>query len=190
MPAVGRRPIRRGAGQVAERAALVALRVLAAGLLLTLVVGLVVLATPRRHHGSFPATDYRADLAAARTQAPYTVVAPEDLPPGWRPVSVRVTGVDGGVVSWQVGFRTPGDRRAAVVQSNAPPARFVASLSSDGQLVGEQRVDGVWWERRFRESKGQRSLVRRLGPVTVIVTGTAAYTELGRLAAALRPEPG
>jgi hypothetical protein len=55
--------------------------------------------------------------------------------------------------------------------------------------VGTLRVDGASWVRYVRTDKLQNSLVLRHGRLTTIVTGTAGFDELARLASSLRPAP-
>lgn len=157
---------------------------------LAIVATLVVL-TPRRHHDSTPTVDYGADLAGLRRQAPYTVYAPQGLPTTWRPTGSRLTGSRGaGPVSWHLSFATPSDRHGALEESDERPdgpGGFVIRMTSEGQPDGSQPVAGAVWQRYVRTEKDQRSLVRRLPGVTLVVTGTASYAELGVLAAALRP---
>ncbi len=62
-------------------------------------------------------------------------------------------------------------------------------MANTDKAAGSQQVGGVAWERRFREDKNQRSLVRVLPDVTLVITGTADWTELGELAARLQQRP-
>jgi hypothetical protein len=55
--------------------------------------------------------------------------------------------------------------------------------------VGAQDVAGARWTRYARQDKLQNSLVLRHGRLTTVVTGTAGFDELERLAASLRPVP-
>jgi hypothetical protein len=48
-------------------------------------------------------------------------------------------------------------------------------------------VAGAAWT-RYAAAK-DRALVRTVGTVTLVVTGTASYDELATLAAALQPQP-
>lgn len=156
------------------------------------VVGLVLLATPRRNENAVPQADYRGDLTGLVAAAPYTVLAPDDLPQGWHPTSSRLTGRTHGPVGWHLGFYTPRRAYAALEESDERPdggAGFVGRMTSQGRPDGVLRVAGADWAKTFREDKDQRSLVRRLPGVTVVVTGTASYEELAVLAGSLRPRP-
>jgi len=130
--------------------------------------------------------DYTGTLERARQQAPYRVLAPEGLAAEWRATSARVEAPAPGVTTWHVGFVTPQDEYAGVEQSDGPSADFVAEQTSGAQRAGTQEVAGTTWERWAGGSRDRRALVRRIGGVTVVVTGSASYGELAELAGALR----
>jgi Protein of unknown function (DUF4245) len=156
------------------------------------VVGLVILITPRRNENAMPRADYQSDLSGLRAIAPYAAQAPEGLPPQWYPTSTRLSGHAGGPVSWHLGFNTPQKEYAALEESNETPegpGNFVDRMTSQGHPDGTSQIAGATWDRTFRPDKKQRSLVRRLPGLTLIVTGTASYEELAVLAGALKPQP-
>jgi hypothetical protein len=156
------------------------------------VVGLVILITPRRNENAMPRADYQSDLSGLRAIAPYQVLAPEGLPPQWFPTSTRLTGHAGGPISWHLGFNTPRKEYAALEESNETPdgaGNFVDRMTSQGHPDGTAQLAGATWNRTFRPDKKQRSLVRHLPGVTIVVTGTASYDELAVLAGSLRPQP-
>lgn len=153
-------------------------------------VGLIVLITPRSNTEVLPSVDYAFDLRTLRSSAPYTAYAPEPPPAGWRPTSSRLTGANGtGPVAWHLGFVTAADEYAALEQSDEAPDAFVKRMTNRDRAVGGRQVAGATWAEYFREDKRQRSLVRRLPGVTLVVTGTASFDELAVLAASLRPQP-
>jgi len=156
------------------------------------VVGLVILITPRRNEGAMPRADYQSDLSGLRATAPYAAQAPEGLPPQWYPTSTRLSGRTGGPISWHLGFYTPQKEYAALEESNETPegaGHFIDRMTSQGHADGTAQIAGATWDRTFRPDKKQRSLVRRLPGLTLIVTGTASYEELAVLAGALRAQP-
>lgn len=156
------------------------------------IAGLVLLITPRRNQNAVLRVDYGGDLAGLVVVAPYPVWAPEGLPAGWYPTSSRLTGTTGGPLAWHLGFYTPGKQYAAVEQSDERPGDrggFVDRMTSQGRPDGTVIVAGAPWDRTFRKDKDQRSLVRRLPGVTLVVTGTASYDELAVLAGSLRRQP-
>lgn len=151
-------------------------------------VGLVLLVTPRRNEDAVPRIDYRGDLAGLTAVAPYAVRAPRGLPPTWSSTSSRLSGTANGPVAWHLGFSTPRGRYAALEESNER-GDFVARMTSNGRPDGALTAGGATWQRTLRADKDQRSLVLRPPGVTFVVTGTASYDELAVLAASLRPAP-
>lgn len=133
-----------------------------------------------------PTVDYAPSVDRMRDIAGHAVWVPRGLGAGWRPIATEVSGGGGEPSQWRLGFLSPGGEYAAVAQSDEPSGPYAKRLTSDGVPQGGQRVNGVPWSRYLRESKDQRSLVRTAGPVTIVVSGTASYAELGRLAGALR----
>ncbi len=153
-----------------------------------LIAALVVVMVPRRHEGAVPLEDYGPELARARERAPYAVLVPEGLPRGWRPVSARVSGGPGeGTVHWHLGFHTTRGKYAAVEQANGEYRQFADRMTIDGKAHGRRRIGDVTWTERANPGRGHRSLVRTAGGTTVVVTGTAGWPELARLAGSLRP---
>ncbi|MCO6006637.1 DUF4245 domain-containing protein [Actinoallomurus purpureus] len=164
----------------------------AAMLACLVVVGFVLLVTPRRNPNAIPQVDYRANLNGLVAIAPFTVQAPQGLDPKWYPTSSRLTGRANGPVGWHLGFYTPGKQYAALEESGERADGsdgFVARMTSQGRPDGSLQVSGAAWDKTFRKDKNQRSLVRRLPGVTLVVTGTASYEELATLAGSLRPQP-
>jgi hypothetical protein len=156
------------------------------------VVGLVILITPRRNEGAMPRVDYQSDLSGLRAIAPYAAQAPVGLSQEWYPTSTRLSGHAGGPISWHLGFNTPQKEYAALEESNETPGgtgNFVDRMTSQGHPDGTSQIAGATWDRAFRPDKKQRSLVRRLPGLTLIVTGTASYAELAVLAGALKAQP-
>ena len=156
------------------------------------VVGVVILITPRRNEGAMPRVDYRGDLSGLRAVAPYAAQAPEGLPPQWLPTSTRLSGGANGPIAWHLGFYTPQKEYAALEESDETPegaGHFIDRMTSQGHADGTAQIAGATWDRTFRPDKKQRSLVRRLPGLTLVVTGTASYEELAVLAGALKAQP-
>jgi hypothetical protein len=153
-------------------------------------VGLIVLITPRSNKEVLPTVDYAFDMRSLRSVAPYTSYGPAATPAGWRPTSSRLTGGSGGgPVAWHLGFVTDADEYAALEESDESADPFIKRMTNRDRPVGSQQVAGATWAQYYREDKRQRSLVRRLPGVTLVVTGTASFDQLAVLAAALRPQP-
>jgi Protein of unknown function (DUF4245) len=159
---------------------------------LALVIGVILvilLIMPPRNPEAVREVDYAPELAAARQSAPFEVLAPEGLSEAWRSTSVRWRPGEDGTATWHVGFVTPQDEYAAIGQSNRDVDEYVRLQSNRGFADGAVTIDGIGYQRLYREDKDQRSLVRLEGgpdgPVLVI-TGTASWEELTVLARSLR----
>nr|WP_324604304.1 DUF4245 domain-containing protein [Streptomyces sp. NRRL F-5126] len=129
--------------------------------------------------------DYRVELITARRAAPYPVAAPVGLPKAWKPTSVTYQQDKG--AAWHIGFLDPQGQYVAIEQSTAPAKGYVTSVSQNATNTGRtQRVGGEEWQRW----KGGHydALVRRTGKATTVVTGTAPYADLAKMAAALHFE--
>lgn len=127
--------------------------------------------------------DYRVELITARRAAPYPVAAPVGLSKAWKPTSVTYQQDKG--AAWHIGFLDPQGQYVAIEQSTAPAREYVTSVSQNATNTGKtQRVGGEEWQRW----KGDHydALVRRTGKATTVVTGTAPYADLAKMAAALR----
>ncbi|MGP3953898.1 DUF4245 domain-containing protein [Streptomyces sp. 7N604] len=134
--------------------------------------------------------DYRVELDTARRAAPYPVAAPEGLPKTWRATSVTYDGGNPDGAAWHLGFLDQDDQYVAVEQSNGRPSKFVTKVSQGAEKTGRtQQVGAERWDRY--EGPKYDALVLEERGVTTVVTGTAPYAQLAKMAAALRLEsPG
>ncbi|MGK5629021.1 DUF4245 domain-containing protein [Streptomyces sp. URMC 123] len=129
--------------------------------------------------------DYRVELETARRAAPYKVAAPQGLGEGWRATSVTYKGVSEHGAVWHLGFLNPNDEYVAVEQGDGPERKFVEQVTRDAEKTERtQRVGDQEWTRW--EGPKYDALVRTEGGVTTVVTGTAPFEDLARMAAALR----
>ncbi|NUU23347.1 MAG: DUF4245 domain-containing protein [Streptomycetaceae bacterium] len=153
------------------------------------VVGIVVvvLLVLGRHSEQDPVKpiDYSVKFQQASQVAPYPLLAPQGLPERWRATSAEYDPDDPAATTWHIGFINPDQQYAAVEQGNGPSDPFVAEKGFDGKPVGSVDVAGEQW--RSYDGPKYRSLVRVKDGVTTMVTGTATFEDLARLAAALRP---
>jgi hypothetical protein len=159
---------------------------------LAVVFGVVVallLLVPRVNGVTQPPVDVRLGARAAAEQVSFEPAVPRGLPQGWRPTSVRTTRSTADVLTWHVGYQTPGGQYAAVEQGADAPFAWVRQQVNRAPQQGELTIAGQPWSRWVRSDKTQNSLVHTRGAVTTIVTGTAPFDELALLAASLTP-PG
>jgi hypothetical protein len=158
-------------------------------LVCAVVAAAAVLLTPRPSTDAAVPVSYQGDLAALRRIAPYPVVSPRGLPAPWQPVSSRLTGRRGALVSWHLGFVTPSGQLASLEESNERPAEFIRRMTNSGNLLPPVPYGGAEWARRWRPDKDQRSLYHSTpGGPTLVVTGDASWAELQTLLASLAPQ--
>ncbi|MCQ8193969.1 DUF4245 domain-containing protein [Streptomyces rugosispiralis] len=136
--------------------------------------------------------NYRVELATARRAAPYPVAAPDpgSLPEGWRATSVtyRAAAAEDGAL-WHLGFLDQHEEYIAVEQSDGKPVPFVEEVTQQARETKRtQRIGGKDWVRY--EGDKYDALVRKEPGVTTVVTGTASYGQLTRMAEALTEKKG
>ncbi|WP_233533966.1 DUF4245 domain-containing protein [Kitasatospora sp. SolWspMP-SS2h] len=131
------------------------------------------------------AVPYQVELASAKRAAPYPLLGPEQLPDGWKATSVSYGRDDKGRAAWHLGLNTASGQYAAVEQSDGKSADVVALNVPGAEPDGTATVAGQEWQ-RVRGDR-YRALVRPAGDTgTTVLTGTASYEELARLAETLR----
>ncbi len=135
--------------------------------------------------------DYEPVVRAAANSAGQPVLAPSRLPASWQATSARLPSSrrTQGPTTMHIGFLVRGKQYAAVEETDGDPKAFLdAQLGSGAEAgpVGTVTVGGASWG-AYRTHSGDRALVRRTGPFTVVVTGTASLADLKVLAASLRP---
>ena len=117
--------------------------------------------------------------AAAGAAFPLRVPA---TPPGWIPQSSDVAPVGAGRAV-RVGWVTPADHFARLVQSDAGEAALAASQEGDPAARGTVDAGGRAWV-VHTGPRGEAMWVTDLGPVRLLVTGDAPPDELTVLATA------
>ncbi|MGY1703701.1 DUF4245 domain-containing protein [Geodermatophilus sp. SYSU D00697] len=126
-------------------------------------------------------------LAAER--AAYPLVAPTDLPDGYRPTSARTDAGqadEGDPVTVEIGYLTPAEEYAGFVVSDDARAEPVTRVLDGAEEQGTVDVAGRSWTRSTTE-RGETALWREDAGVTVLVTGSADDAELEEVAAAVQP---
>jgi hypothetical protein len=132
-----------------------------------------------------PPVDYAAARDAARADAGYPVLAPGQLPEGWRATSVRYS--PGPQWTWHLGVLTADEEYVGLEQAPVAPDDLVAEAAEGTEAVGTTRVDGAVWQLRRDESRGETTLVRQSDGVTTLVTGSASQSTLEDFVRSLRP---
>lgn len=128
------------------------------------------------------AVDYVTAVKAARSDASFAVLAPASLPKGWKATSVRYE--SGARGQWHLGVMTDKGEYIGLEQSGLGTQRAIESFAPDTEAKGNATVGGEPWQ--LRESKrGETTLVREDGDITIIVTGTASRPVIEDYAATL-----
>jgi len=153
-------------------------------------VGLFLLVTPQSRGEHIPELDYSITVANYSRTVPYEVWAPAADPAGWVANSNKIAKGENGAPVLHLGYATAKREHVMVIQSDEKPAAgFANRMANSDKVVGTQEINGQLWERRLREDKDQRTLVRIMPDVTVVITGTADWPELAELASILRQRP-
>jgi hypothetical protein len=136
-----------------------------------------------------------ADSAAAT--ASYAVLAPQD-DFAWSATSARIEPQSDGTVAWQAGFLTPEQDYAAIMQrgvfaEQAEQAQqdWIAEQTRDGAPGETVRLAGLDWTRLVGDPvpDDRRSLLLVQDGVVTVVTGSAQWSELEKLASGLEVRP-
>ena len=151
------------------------------------VVAVILIVTLRPHPDAVKVIDYQPELAVARAQAGYLVLAPVGLDADWRSTSVRWQPTTGSTPdkAWHLGFVTPDDAYAQLGQSSTTNVDYLPEQTDRGQPTGSVVVGGFDWQ-QYTSKAGQRSLVRVDRGVTIVVTGTADWAALELFTSSLR----
>ncbi|KUN08660.1 hypothetical protein AQI95_09330 [Streptomyces yokosukanensis] len=130
--------------------------------------------------------DYRVELLTARRAASYPVAAPEGLPSAWKATSVRFQGENGD--SWHLGFQTPDSQYVQIEQSTQKPADFIHEASQGGSVTKQtETIGGHTWT-RCTGGRYDALVLNGTPGSTTVVAGTASFSELTKLAAALKTQ--
>jgi hypothetical protein len=151
-----------------------------------LVAGLIYLFIPHDDHApDLKRVDYRVELLTARRAATYPVAAPEGLPDTWKATSVRFQGDH--FDAWHLGFHDPEGQYVAIEQSTQKASTFIDEASQGAQETQvTQRIGGETWQ-RYTGGRYDALVLKGKGSTTV-VTGTASFAQLTKVAEALKTE--
>jgi hypothetical protein len=136
--------------------------------------------------------DPTSSVRASAERASYDLLAPTELPDGYRPTSARTTAgsaEEGDPVTLEIGYLTPDEEFAGFVISDDRKATAVRSVLDDAEEQGTASIGGRTWTRETT-GRGETALVTESGDATVLVYGSAPDDELTELAAAVRPYDG
>jgi Protein of unknown function (DUF4245) len=137
--------------------------------------------------------DWNPVLATAQKQAPFDVLAPTNLPEGWRATRVNwvpqgrpyLNGEASPRNLWQIGFLSPDDVYIDLNQGDARPQEMVDQQSREGTPDGNSVIAGQTWQRLMSPDGRTRSLVLHGPSATVVVSADLPYEALEAYAATL-----
>ena len=126
--------------------------------------------------------EYVSAAASARSVAPFDVLAPARLPPGWRATSVRYE--PGEEATWHVGVLTDDDKYVGLEQAVGGVDALVDTFAEAAEPAGTVELGGVRWQ--LLRDGDETTLVRDDDGAAVRVTGDAPQADVERLAKSLR----
>lgn len=162
------------------------------GLVALVLLAWLLFSHPRTPDG-IATVDWRPTVQSAAAAARFPVLAP----PGswsWQATSARIEPQPDGTITWRVGFYTPAEDYAALLQRGVFPDQatgsrqeWVDTETRQGQPTGTVQVEGRTWTRLEGDPSPdeRRSLLSTDGGTVTVITGTAAWSELEALAGAL-----
>ena len=112
------------------------------------------------------AVDYQAAAESSRKAATFELLAPSELPEGWRATSVRFDDN-----SWHLGVVTDDDEYIGLEQVRASVRRAVERFAEGSTPDGDAVVDGETWA-LHTGPRDDLTFARRDGDMAVVVTGT------------------
>ncbi|MGI8986622.1 MAG: DUF4245 domain-containing protein [Nocardioidaceae bacterium] len=126
--------------------------------------------------------EYASKAESARTVAPFEVLAPPELPEGWRATSVRFT--PGDEATWHLGILTDEDKYVGVEQAVGDVEALLEEHAAQSEPAGSLDLGGDTWQ--LLRDGDETTLVRDDGGSATLVTGDAPQADVERLAASLR----
>lgn len=154
-------------------------------LVVTGVVVALLLLTPRPGGGALSETAYSAALQNARLVAPYALVVPGSVPPGWQLVQAGALPGPGSSVVWRFGLRAADGSYVTVEQSPDGQGNLATAARSAGTRLSPVQVGGTQWQ-RYQTAPAQRGLLGSMQGTTVVLTGNASWAQLTEVAGLLR----
>lgn len=139
--------------------------------------------------------DYSNYLEGFHSLTKLTALAPAPVPTGWHANSGSLTGPLQ-AEHLRIGFVTPDEKYAGLVQSVGTPAVVIRTLLGKSAVTptGHVMIAGASWDQRtssrhemaFTHIFAPTSRAASAGVITVIVTGSASPQQLETLAASLK----
>lgn len=145
------------------------------------IMGVVFVTVPRVTSISQPPVDVAANAAAVRDTTGWPISVPQGLPEGWKATAVRYVRSTDGLMTWHVGYQTPGGTYVALEQTQGATHDWVRAQTNRAPAGEPVTIGGTQWTPYVRADKVQNSLVDRPSgddALTTVVTGTGSFEEL------------
>lgn len=159
-------------------------------LVIVALMAALILAVPRVSSVSQPPVDVAGSARSIADQTRWPIDAAVDLPEGWKATSVRYVRSTDGLMTWHVGYLTPGGRYVAVEQTKDATDGWVRAQTNRAPSEGTVAIVDTVWTKYVRDIKVQNSLValgKTSDELSTIVTGTGTFEEMQTLIEHLRP---
>lgn len=130
-----------------------------------------------------PKVDHVAAIAEARAVASYPIVAPRDLPSGWRANGARFEPAET-QQPWHLGVITEDGEYIGLDQAKRSVDAMVRSYARGSKAAGEAEFGGIEWSVR-RGPGSSVAYVRTVGDSVVIVVSDADRDDVERYVASL-----
>lgn len=119
--------------------------------------------------------EYARTVEFARSQVEFPLLAPEELPPGWRATSADFVPDPG---RWDLGLLTDEDRYVGLAQSRRSVENMVeAYVDPEAEQGGPVQIAGRRWQ-TWTDEAGDTALTREDAGVTVLVVSPAGLEVL------------
>lgn len=153
-------------------------------------IAIILVITWRGKPDPVKAVDWKAQVSAIAGSTAWPILAPAEVPVGWTATSARYEHETYGTATdmrWILGFVTSENKYVSVWKSSGPATSVIVTATNDAECETKPSFRTVW--RRCEVAKPEtRSLVKTDGPLTVVVSGDASWTELESFATSLREQ--
>lgn len=136
-----------------------------------------------------PTVDVSAVASEAKGVAGFSPAAPS-LPAGYSPNYARwVSGTSDGVNHWDVGWVTPQQQFVSIEQTAMANPTWIIQQVKEAPITGTRSAGGIDWT-LYDKPGVEKSYVGKVGKTTVLVSGSASFSEFDAVAAAVAATGG
>lgn len=123
------------------------------------------------------AVDYRGPTEYARESADFPVLAPEQLPAGWKATSVRFE--QGRDQTWHLGVLTQDEKYVGLEQADRSVGDMLAAfVGEETEEAGETEVAGTTWQVYRDAEDDDLALVSESPEVVTVLVGSVTEETL------------